>query len=93
MVKSDLKLLKNRAKKEIKKAESLKELDEVFKRYLGKRGEISQILKSLEKLPKKKRVKIGKSANQLKIFCKLNLTKKPKKLKKKQENWLKNWNA
>jgi len=36
MAKIDLKSLKNRAENEIKKAEDLKELNEIFKKYLRK---------------------------------------------------------
>lgn len=83
MVKTNLKLLKIKAKKEVEKASNLKELDEVFKRYLGKRGEITQILRSLEKLPKAKRVKIGKAANQLKNFLQIKFDQKAQELKEK----------
>ncbi len=83
MAKINLKLLKIKAKKEVEKASNLKELDKVFKKYLGKRGEITQILRSLEKLPKKKRIKIGKSANQLKNFLKIKIDQKAEEIKEK----------
>ena len=68
MAEINLKTLRNQAKKEIEKAKDLKELNEIFKKYLGKRGQLTQILRSLEKLPKAKRVKVGKQANELKKF-------------------------
>jgi phenylalanyl-tRNA synthetase alpha chain len=68
MARINLKLLKNRAEKEIKKTDNLKELNEVFKKYLGKRGELTRILRSLEKLPKIKRIRVGKKVNELKFF-------------------------
>lgn len=83
MAKIDLKLLKNRAQKELGKAQGLKELNEIFNRYLGKRGELILVLRSLRRLPKAKRKKIGKEANGLKNFLKINLTKKLRKLKKR----------
>jgi len=83
MAKIDLKSLKNRAENEIKKAEDLKELNEIFKKYLGKKGELTQVLKSLEKLPKAKRVKIGKEANEIKNFLRIKFDQKAQEIKEK----------
>ena len=92
MVKISLKTLKNQAQNEIKKATELKELNEIFKKYLGKRdGELTQILRSLEKLPKAKRVKIGREANELKNFLreKMEQTKSSfVKTTEDKEEWL-----
>jgi len=85
MVKINLKILKNRAKREIEKSQNLKELDEVFKKYLGKRGKVTEILRSLEKLSKRKRAKIGNDANKLKEFLVTKLDKKSQEIKKKIE--------
>ena len=79
----NLKSLKDQAKTEIEKAENLKELNEIFKKYLGKEGQLTQILRSLEKLPKTERVKIGKEANELKNFLKIAFEKKSKDIKEK----------
>jgi len=65
---SSLASLRRNSANEIEKAEDLKKLNDVFKKYLGKRGELNQVLRSLEKLPKAKKVKIGKEANELKYF-------------------------
>jgi len=81
--KINLKLLKNRAKKEIQEAQDLKELNDVFNKYLGRRGELTQILGSLEKLPKEKRMKIGKSANELKNLLKIKFNQKAEEIKEK----------
>ncbi len=64
----NLKSLKNQAETEIENAESIKELNEVFKKYLGKEGQLTRILRSLAELPKVKRAKIGREANEIKIF-------------------------
>jgi phenylalanyl-tRNA synthetase alpha chain len=85
MPKINLKSIKNKTKKEIEKAENLRELDKVFKKYLGKRGELSLILRSLKKLPPKKRVKLGKEANELKVFLRKKIEQKEKIFKKKAE--------
>jgi len=83
MPKINLKLLKNQIKKAIDSAKDLKELNDIFKRYLGKRGELTQVLRSLEKLPKAKRVKIGKEANELKNFLRIKYDQKVQEIKEK----------
>ncbi len=93
MTELDLKSLKNRAKNEIERAEDLKGLNELFNRYLGKRGEIPQILRSLKDLPKTERARIGKGANELKDILKLAFEKKEKKMRLlgapvKETGWL-----
>ncbi len=92
MVKISLKTLKNQAKKEIEKVKDLKGLNEIFKKYLGKReGGLTQILRSLEKLPKAKRVKIGREANELKNFLREKMEQKKSsfvKTTEDKEEWL-----
>jgi len=84
MVKISLKILKKQAQKDINLARDLKELNEIFKKYLGKRdGELTRILRSLEKLPKQKRVKIGREANELKDFLKIKFDQKAEEIKEK----------
>ena len=83
MAEINLKTLRNQAKKEIEKAKDLKELNEIFKKYLGKRGQLTQILRSLEKLPKTKKVKIGQEANQLKDFLKIQFDQKAREIKER----------
>lgn len=56
------KLLKE-ALKAVEKAQSLKELDEVRVRYLGKKGTVTGLLKSLGSLPADKRPKAGETVN------------------------------
>lgn len=77
----NLKLLKKQAEKEIKRTENLKELDNIFKKYLGKRGKITQILSSIKNLAKEKRVKIGKETNLLKNFIKQKIETKTKEMR------------
>ncbi len=64
----DLKELRNRTESEIEKALDLKDLNEIFKEYLGKKGEITRFLKLLEELPKEKRAGLGREINELKRF-------------------------
>jgi len=90
MARINLKTLKNQAKNEIEKAENLKELDEVFKKYLGEKGKITQVLKSLKKMPKTRRTKIGKEANQLKKLLEIKIKQKAEKIKKEigEKEWV-----
>lgn len=63
---TDLKKIKKEAEKEIGSAKDLKELQDVFNQYLGKRGELTQILRSLKDMPKRERIMFGKDANDVK---------------------------
>lgn len=81
MVKIDLKLLKSQAKSEIERAGDLQGLNEVFKKYLGKQGELTFVLRSLAKLPKAKRTKVGKEANDIKNFLQIQFDERVGELK------------
>jgi len=83
MAKIDLKALKNRAENEIETAKDLKELNKIFKKYLGKKSQLTEVLRSLEKLPKAKKVKIGQEANQLKNFLKIKFAEIAQEIKEK----------
>ncbi len=83
MAKTTLKTLKKRAENEIKNSKNLKDLDGVYKKYLDKQGELSQILRSLKKMPKTKRIKLGKEANELKQILKKDIEQRTKKIKEK----------
>lgn len=58
--------LSKQAKLEITKAESAGELSDVQVRYLGRKGELTKILKGLSALSVEKRKEIGRDANLLK---------------------------
>ena len=81
MSENNLKIIKKRAQNETEKAKDLKELNEVFNCYLGKRGELALVLRSLKDLPKTERARIGKTANELKDILKLAFEKKEKKIR------------
>jgi phenylalanyl-tRNA synthetase alpha chain len=83
MPKIDLKKLKIETKKGIEKAPDLKGLNDVFNKYLGKKGELTQVLRSLEKLPKTKRVRVGKGANKLKGFLKTKFDQREQEIKER----------
>jgi len=79
MAKINLKSLKVEAQKEIKKAKDLKELDRIFKKYLGEKGKLTQVFRSLKSLSKKERAEIGKEANRIKVFLEKKIKEKGKK--------------
>lgn len=74
--KSNLKLLKTKAEKAFLQAKDPKDLDIVFKKYLGEDSELTRILRSLKNLPKNRRVKVGKEANGLKKFLENKIEEK-----------------
>lgn len=91
-MKIDLKKLKKQAKKAIEKAKDLPELELVFKRYMGNKGEISLFFNYLKKLPKTKKAKLGKQANEVKELLKSEFEKRRGEFKKKSEKTLlKEW--
>ena len=57
----------DQAKASIAAAESLKELDDLRVKFLGKKGELTAILKGLGKLSKEERPKMGEAINQAKV--------------------------
>jgi phenylalanyl-tRNA synthetase alpha chain len=64
----DLSRLKERFQKELGSAESLQEIEELRVRYLGKKGLITEGLKSLGKLSPEERREAGRRLNELKDF-------------------------
>jgi phenylalanyl-tRNA synthetase alpha chain len=76
----DLKILKNQAQKEIDSIKDLKKLDEVWQKYLGRRGEITSLFKDLKNLSQNKRQKIGKEANDAKREIEKAIEEKKKQI-------------
>lgn len=62
----DLSELKNSIKKEIEKVVDLEEIEKVFKKYLGKNGEIAKVFDSLKDLSVDEKRAVGLEANILK---------------------------
>ncbi len=76
MLKVNLKFLKINAQKEIERAKDLKDLDRIFKKYLGKSGKITQVFSSLKDLNEKERARVGKEANRIKVFLEKKIKEK-----------------
>ena len=63
----DIAKIKKQAFEELDKIKSPDDLEQFRVKYLGRKGEISSILRSLKDLPVSKRKKVGAEANRLKI--------------------------
>jgi len=73
----------------IDKVSSLEDLDAVYKKILGKNGELSQLLKKLGSFPAEKRKELGQSLNALKKEIEqVHSVKKTSILKKESESRL-----
>ncbi len=82
----DIKAIKKEAEKDIDSAKNLKELDDIFKKYLGKKGEITRILRSLKDLSEKQKKETGMLANKIKKELEINI--KEKKYVLQSSDWL-----
>ncbi len=76
----DIKEIKDKAKKEIEQAKTNEDLGAVFKKYLGKKSQIAQLLACLKNLKNEERKKTGKEINQAKKDLIILFQKKEKTL-------------
>jgi len=74
----ELRKLKKQAFEEIEKVENPEELEKFKIRYLGRKGKLTAILRSLKDLPEKERKSTGELANKLKQWMKDEIEKKIK---------------
>ncbi len=72
----DIETIKKEAEEEIGSVKTLKELDDVYKKYLGKKGKLTQILRSLKDLSEKEKKEIGRKANQAKTYIETSIREK-----------------
>ena len=63
---SKLEEIRSQALSELERVGSLKELDAWRVSYLGRKGKLTQILRSLKDLPLEQRREVGSAANELK---------------------------
>lgn len=80
MPKLSVNSLKKQFQKDLAEVKSPAVLSEILKKYLGKQGELTNILRSLEKMPAARRVKVGKESNELKDFIVKAVAEKEKKM-------------
>lgn len=55
----------NAAKEQLAKAETLAEVNDIRVKFMGKKGEVTQILKGMGKLPPEEKKELGKAANKV----------------------------
>lgn len=83
-IESQLKVLQQESQKAIALSESLTNLEELRVNYLGKKGQLSQILRGMGKLSPDDRPRIGSLANEIKQELQNNLEKQQLKLQQAQ---------
>ncbi len=74
----ELSNIEKKALEKIEKASDLKGLNEVYKEYLGKKGELAKVFRSLKDSSDKK--KVGKKANKVKKFLEKKIESKKRLL-------------
>jgi len=77
---SKLEEIRSQALSELERVGSLKELDAWRVSYLGRKGKLTQILRSLKDLPLEQRREIGSAANELKELLEERLAEREKEL-------------
>jgi len=79
-VKQDLESLKNKALEELAECQSADHLANLETTYLGKKGELTAILKSLGKVPPEERKELGQLANSIKSALQSEFTARREEL-------------
>lgn len=80
----ELSQMKSQAKDRIDKANDLEELENIRVEFLGKKGNLTTILRKMGQLPEEERPKIGKLANEIRDELEEILAKKHEELKEKE---------
>ncbi len=83
--------IKEKAIEEITQADDLKKLEEIYRTYIGRKGKITEILRSLKDLSEKERKEKGKIANQIKQEISEMIKEKEHKLLAKKDKNEKDW--
>ena len=80
-MKEQLRSIEERAKAELEKVSDIKLLEEIRVRFLGKKGELTAILKQMGKLSAEERPVIGQLANTVRADIEAAVTEKQKQMK------------
>ena len=78
--------IKRRAQEALSGAQNSEEVKEIRIKFLGRKGEITQVLRGLKDLSESERAAIGKVANELKLYLESLLEDKLRKLEKEEED-------
>lgn len=79
-----LKSIRDEALEELKIVESIDELEQFRIKYLGRKGELTSLLKGMGQLPPKKRPVVGKLANEVRETLNNQIDKITEELKREQ---------
>ncbi len=85
-MKTQLENIRISAEKDLLKAKTQKEIDEIRVKYLGKKGELTAILKQMGKLSNEERPIMGQLANEIRDFISKNIDVNMKKIKEFELN-------
>ena len=77
--------MKESAQKLIESAKDLKEIDDLRVKLLGKKGELTEVLKDMKNLSAEERPEIGKVANEVRDFLTAKIDEKFEELKKEMK--------
>lgn len=80
-----VKKIEEEAIRVIEGAKELKELSEIRVRFLGRKSELNQLLRSIKDLPLEERPEIGKITNKVKVKIAESLKSRGEELKEKEE--------
>ncbi|WP_022846873.1 MULTISPECIES: phenylalanine--tRNA ligase subunit alpha [unclassified Desulfurobacterium] len=80
-----LEKLKSKFIEELSKIENLKSLDELRVKYIGRKGEVTSLLKRIPELPPEERKSFGKACNELKKEVETLLQNRIKELKAREK--------
>ena len=85
IVKEKLQQMRQEALAKIEQAKEMKEVEELRVGYLGKKGELTAILRGMKDLSKEERPVIGQLANEVREVLEEALTEKKKAVEKEEE--------
>ena len=84
-------LLREQVKNKMNAIKDSNDVENIRVEYLGKKGEVIEILKNLKNVEASKRKEVGEKANKLRVEIESMVEAKKKELKEKEyEKWIKN---
>ena len=86
MMKAKILDIKKRAGEDLLKADSLKAIDDIRVGYLGKKGELTLVLREMGKLSKEERPVMGSLANEVRQEIEEEIKRRTEKLKEEELN-------
>ncbi|WP_312693540.1 phenylalanine--tRNA ligase subunit alpha [Caproiciproducens sp.] len=83
-MKQELEAIREKAMRELNEAKGQQILENLRIKYLGKKGELTSILKQMGSLSAEERPKIGQLANEVRTFIEADLVKRAAELKEEE---------